>query len=49
MVREHAVVQDLAVDDTVVGDRWLVPGDVIDGEITGLGHQRNHCVSPPSL
>jgi len=25
--------------------RFLVPGDVIDGEITGLGSQRNRCVA----
>ncbi len=28
-------------------NRWLVPGDVIDGQITGLGVQRNRCVAPP--
>ena len=28
------------------GDRWLVPGDVMEGEITGLGRQRNRCVAP---
>jgi 2,4-diketo-3-deoxy-L-fuconate hydrolase len=28
------------------GDRWLVPGDVIEGEITGLGVQVNRCVAP---
>ena len=28
------------------GNRWLVPGDVIDAEITGLGRQRNTCVVP---
>jgi 2,4-diketo-3-deoxy-L-fuconate hydrolase len=27
-------------------DRWLVPGDVMEGEITGLGLQRNLCVAP---
>ena len=27
------------------GNRWLVPGDVIEGEITGLGRQRNRCVA----
>jgi len=27
------------------GNRWLVPGDVIEGEITGLGRQRNQCVA----
>ncbi|MFD3581022.1 fumarylacetoacetate hydrolase family protein [Streptomyces sp. NPDC058683] len=26
------------------GNRWLVPGDVMEGEITGLGIQRNRCV-----
>ncbi len=25
------------------GDRWLRPGDVVEGEITGLGAQRNRC------
>jgi 2,4-didehydro-3-deoxy-L-rhamnonate hydrolase len=30
------------------GNRWLVPGDVIDAEITGLGRQRNGCVAPPT-
>jgi 2,4-didehydro-3-deoxy-L-rhamnonate hydrolase len=29
------------------GNRWLTPGDVIEGEITGLGRQRNRCVAPP--
>ncbi|MFD3581012.1 fumarylacetoacetate hydrolase family protein [Streptomyces sp. NPDC058683] len=28
------------------GNRWLVPGDVMEGEITGLGVQRNRCVKP---
>jgi 2-keto-4-pentenoate hydratase/2-oxohepta-3-ene-1,7-dioic acid hydratase in catechol pathway len=28
------------------GNRWLVPGDVMEGRITGLGVQRNRCVSP---
>lgn len=28
------------------GNRWLVPGDVIEGRITGLGVQRNRCVAP---
>jgi 2,4-diketo-3-deoxy-L-fuconate hydrolase len=28
------------------GGRWLRPGDVIDGSITGLGRQRNTCVAP---
>jgi 2-keto-4-pentenoate hydratase/2-oxohepta-3-ene-1,7-dioic acid hydratase in catechol pathway len=28
------------------GNRWLVPGDVMVGEITGLGEQRNVCVAP---
>ncbi|MFZ0091818.1 MAG: fumarylacetoacetate hydrolase family protein [Solirubrobacteraceae bacterium] len=27
------------------GNRWLRPGDVIEGEITGLGRQRNLCVA----
>ena len=27
------------------GDRWLRPGDVMEGEITGLGRQRNTCVA----
>jgi 2,4-didehydro-3-deoxy-L-rhamnonate hydrolase len=27
------------------GGRWLVPGDVMEGEITGLGIQRNRCVA----
>jgi 2,4-didehydro-3-deoxy-L-rhamnonate hydrolase len=31
------------------GNRWLRPGDVIEGEITGLGRQRNLCVAPPDL
>jgi 2,4-didehydro-3-deoxy-L-rhamnonate hydrolase len=26
------------------GKRWLVPGDVMEGSITGLGVQRNRCV-----
>ena len=26
--------------------RWLRPGDLIEGEITGLGRQRNRCVAP---
>ena len=30
------------------GNRWLNPGDVIEGEITGLGRQRNVCVAPPN-
>ena len=29
------------------GDRWLVTGDLLEGEITGLGVQRNRCVTPP--
>jgi 2,4-didehydro-3-deoxy-L-rhamnonate hydrolase len=29
------------------GDRWLLPGDLMEGEITGLGVQRNRCVAPP--
>ncbi len=28
------------------GDRWLAPGDVMEGTITGLGTQRNRCVAP---
>ncbi len=28
------------------GGRWLRPGDVMDGSITGLGAQRNTCVEP---
>jgi 2-keto-4-pentenoate hydratase/2-oxohepta-3-ene-1,7-dioic acid hydratase in catechol pathway len=28
------------------GNRWLRPGDVVEGEITGLGRQRNRCVAP---
>ncbi len=28
------------------GNRWLRPGDVMEGEITGLGVQRNTCVAP---
>ena len=28
------------------GNRWLVPGDVMEGSITGLGVQRNRCVAP---
>jgi 2,4-didehydro-3-deoxy-L-rhamnonate hydrolase len=28
------------------GNRWLRPGDLIEGEITGLGSQRNRCVAP---
>jgi 2,4-diketo-3-deoxy-L-fuconate hydrolase len=30
------------------GNRWLVPGDVIDAGITGLGRQRNRCVAAPT-
>jgi 2,4-diketo-3-deoxy-L-fuconate hydrolase len=30
----------------VHGDRWLRPGDVMEGAITGLGTQRNRCVAP---
>lgn len=26
-------------------NRWLVPGDVVEGRITGLGIQRNRCVA----
>lgn len=29
-------------------NRWLRPGDVIEGEITGLGRQHNTCIAPPS-
>jgi 2,4-didehydro-3-deoxy-L-rhamnonate hydrolase len=29
------------------GNRWLVPGDVIEGSITGLGTQRNRAVADP--
>lgn len=28
------------------GNRWLAPGDVMEGGITGLGVQRNRCVAP---
>jgi len=28
------------------GNRWLRPGDLMEGEITGLGVQRNRCVAP---
>lgn len=28
------------------GNRWLVPGDEMQGEITGLGEQHNRCVAP---
>ena len=28
------------------GNRWLAPGDVMEGRITGLGVQRNRCVAP---
>jgi 2-keto-4-pentenoate hydratase/2-oxohepta-3-ene-1,7-dioic acid hydratase in catechol pathway len=30
------------------GNRWLVPGDVMEGSISGLGMQRNCCVAPPA-
>ena len=30
------------------GGRWLRPGDVMEGEITGLGCQRNPCIAPPA-
>ena len=30
------------------GNRWLRPGDVIEGEITGLGLLRNRCVADPA-
>jgi 2,4-didehydro-3-deoxy-L-rhamnonate hydrolase len=29
------------------GNRWLRPGDVMEGSITGLGVQRNRCVADP--
>jgi 2,4-didehydro-3-deoxy-L-rhamnonate hydrolase len=29
-------------------NRWLVPGDVMESTITGLGTQRNRCVADPS-
>jgi 2-keto-4-pentenoate hydratase/2-oxohepta-3-ene-1,7-dioic acid hydratase in catechol pathway len=28
-------------------NRWLRPGDVMEGSITGLGRQRNRCVADP--
>jgi 2,4-didehydro-3-deoxy-L-rhamnonate hydrolase len=28
------------------GGRWLRAGDVMEGEISGLGVQRNRCVAP---
>lgn len=28
------------------GNRWLRPGDIIEGTITGLGAHRNRCVAP---
>jgi 2-keto-4-pentenoate hydratase/2-oxohepta-3-ene-1,7-dioic acid hydratase in catechol pathway len=28
------------------GNRWLRPGDVMEGSITGLGRHRNRCVAP---
>ncbi len=31
------------------GNRWLRPGDVLEGEISGLGVMRNRCVADPSL
>jgi 2,4-diketo-3-deoxy-L-fuconate hydrolase len=31
------------------GNRWLKPGDVLEGEITGLGTQRNRCVDESSF
>jgi 2-keto-4-pentenoate hydratase/2-oxohepta-3-ene-1,7-dioic acid hydratase in catechol pathway len=31
------------------GNRWLEPGDVMEGEITGLGTQRNRCVDESSF
>jgi 2,4-diketo-3-deoxy-L-fuconate hydrolase len=30
------------------GNRWLRPGDVVEGEITGLGLLRNQCVADPA-
>jgi len=30
------------------GNRWLRPGDVMEGAITGLGVQRNACVEEPA-
>lgn len=30
------------------GGRWLEPGDVMHGEITGLGALHNRCVAPPT-
>jgi 2,4-diketo-3-deoxy-L-fuconate hydrolase len=30
------------------GNRWLRRGDLVEGEITGLGRQHNRCVAPPS-
>ena len=30
-------------------NRWLKPGDVMVGEITGLGRQRNPCIAAPSV
>ena len=29
-------------------NRWLRPGDVIEGEITGLGLLRNRCIADPA-
>lgn len=29
------------------GNRWLRPGDMVEGEITGLGLLRNRCVADP--
>jgi len=29
------------------GNRWLRPGDVMEGTITGLGSQRTRCVADP--
>jgi 2,4-didehydro-3-deoxy-L-rhamnonate hydrolase len=31
------------------GNRWLRPGDVMEGSITGLGAQRNRCVADPRM
>jgi 2,4-didehydro-3-deoxy-L-rhamnonate hydrolase len=30
------------------GNRWLRPGDVLEGEISGLGVMRNRCVADPT-
>jgi 2,4-didehydro-3-deoxy-L-rhamnonate hydrolase len=31
------------------GNRWLVPGDVMDSSITGLGTHSNRCVAAPAV